>query len=66
MPTSIPAHAVHAARPKAMRRAWLGWSWADWALFVAAYVVIVGAVLFAAPESHQTAERAQATTVSAR
>ncbi|MEP9379420.1 hypothetical protein ABLE91_22090 [Aquabacter sp. CN5-332] len=66
MPTSIPAHAVHAARPKAARRVWLGWSWGDWALFVAAYVVIAGAVLFAAPERHQTAEQAQAVTVTAR
>ena len=62
MPTSLP---ISPSRPRTSRsgpRPLLGWSWTDWALFVASYGVIICAILFAAPA--QKAPRADAPAVT--
>ncbi|MEW6255629.1 MAG: hypothetical protein AB1592_06705 [Pseudomonadota bacterium] len=50
MPTSLPLSASRARSPRRGRRLLLGWSVADWGLFIAAYGIVLCAVLFVAPE----------------
>lgn len=50
MPTSLPLSASRARSARRGRRLLLGWSIADWGLFVAAYGIVLCAVLFVTPE----------------
>ena len=55
MPTSLPAHSTRTARSRFSRKAPLGWAWSDWGLLLAAYAVVICAVLFAAPDHKASA-----------
>lgn len=61
MPTSLPITPSRSRAARPGRRPLLGWSWTDWALFVASYGVIFCAILFAAPA--QKAPRADAPAI---
>lgn len=50
MPTSLPVSASRARSTGRGRRLLLGWSIADWGMFLAAYGIVLCAVLFVTPE----------------
>lgn len=58
MPTSLPISASRARSARAARRLLLGWSWSDWGLFLAAYGIILCAVIFAAPDQRPSVQPA--------
>lgn len=67
MPTSLPITASRDRSAHGGRRLLLGWAWSDWGLFLAAYGIIIGAVLFAGPTETKTQpDRSAAVSIEAR
>ncbi|WP_127090724.1 hypothetical protein [Aquabacter cavernae] len=66
MPTSLPISASRSRSARSGRRLLLGWSLSDWGMFLAAYGIIIGAVLFAGPQSRPAPDQPAPVAIEAR
>lgn len=66
MQRSTPVSARRGAVQPARRRWALGWTLGEWAMFLGAYLVIAGAIVFAAPQGQRASQAVAPAEIAGR